>query len=215
MTEQANALVPARAHETVTADEAKIRQIAQEFIAGQGEIKAAEQMLATAKSSLGTRIVQACFGVAPVSEDDWAQRWKPVVEHELKKAGYKQSSIGAVASNIKVAVIAITNGITPKEDDTFTSFVKWARDECKQREYITTNGGGRKGGGETQVTRKPSAKEEALLTLAKCGDEVEDEGLRRRVAALRYLIDHVGWAEIIAFANKKSQELNKPLKQAA
>lgn len=217
MANQANA--PARVHETVAASHQQIARITQAFVAGRDGIKEAEARLVSAKQSHIERIKQACEGVKAVNEEDWDRHWKPVVGDELAKAGYKKESVNVTSSNIKVAVIAITNGINPKPDDTFTSFVKWAREECKAREYIVTNGAGRKGGGggETQVTRKPSPKEEALHQLAKCGDETTEEGLRKRVAILRYLIDVVGWEELMKFANQKATELNKPLnlKQAA
>lgn len=204
-------------HGTLAADAQTIKNVAKAFMAGKDEITQAESLLAKAKVSHIEKIRAACAGVKAVDEEQWDAHWKPVVKAELLAAGYKKESVDVTTSNIKVAVIALTNQITPNPDETFTAFVKRARDEVKSRELMKTNGAGRKGEGKSEKKVKPSPKDEALHLLAQSGEETTDEGLRKRAAVLRYLIDIVGWEELMRFADKKAAELNKPLnlKQAA
>lgn len=199
-------------HGTLAADTQTIKNVTKAFMAGKDEITQAESLLAKAKVTQIEKIKAACAGVKPVNEEQWDATWKPVVQDELQKAGYKKESIPVTASNIKVAVIALTNQIMPNPDETFTAFVTRSRDELKKAELIKTNGAGRKGGDKTEKNVKPSPRRLALELLARGGDqELPDEQVEKRVATLSFLLSQESiWTELGFLENKLRQKLNKP-----
>lgn len=198
-------------HGTIAADNQTIKNVAKAFMAGKDEIREAESLLAKAKVTQIEKIRAACAGVKPVDEEQWDATWKPVVQAELLGAGYKKESVPVTASNLKVAVIALTNQVAPSPDETFTAFVKRAREEIKNQELIKTNGAGRPGG-KSEKNIKPSPRRLALELLARGGDqELPDEQIEKRVETLSFLLaQETIWEQLAALEFQMRQKLNKP-----
>lgn len=191
---------------SVSASQDQIRRVCDAFVTSTARITSLEAQLGKAKQSQITVLREACNGLAPVTEDAWDRTWKPALETMM--TGYKTVQSRNVAiSNLKVAVLALTNNIMPDEDDnTLTKFIRSARPKIKAAGVMKETGKGRKGEGEAKkIEVKLTARQQALRLLAQTANEDEDT-IRARTSALDYILKQHSWDEIIKLANQLAKK---------
>lgn len=203
------------AHVKTRADAATCAKVVKAFLAAKQKIENIENQLFAAKKSQIEQIRDACANISPVSEKEFEDHWRPIVEHELKPHYEKREVLMVQLNNIKVAVIALTNGwkIDPEKDTNLQLFVNRVRKELKANGIL--KGKNRNSENASPSKRqKPTPREESLRLLAVDAKGLDEETVRERMAALEYILKHHGWDVIIELA-RDLQEQDKEEQLAA
>lgn len=183
---------PAKAVETVEtsvhakarASEADINRVAHAFAKSDATIDKAFDAWNRSRRAQIEMLQGACKKLSAVSEEEFEQSWRTVLEVALASKYSTKASLSAAISNLKVAVIAFTNGIEPKDDnDTLTQFIRDARPQLRSMGKLTARQTGRPNDTVT-VKKQPSARTEALRLLAIDAKDLDEETIRQRVAML-------------------------------
>lgn len=191
---------------SVRASHEQIVEVGKTFMATSRHIEKIEGQLVAARESQIERLMRVCDGIAPVTEAEFDQTWRPTL-FAIMQSSYKDAqSCNTAISGLKVAVIAFTNNIKPEEGDTtLTKFIRSARAKVRAN-GLMKEGAGRKLGSGNGQDKKKSAREEAMRLLAVTEANLPEDVVEQRVEALRLILKHSkGWEHIIRLANTMNE----------
>lgn len=104
------------------------------YLQGVQGVEAANNALATSKLDALTVCRKALVGVEKVTEADWDRTWKEPVKAALMASGrYQEKSLPPKVAALQVVVMGITNGIEPREGDTFKLYEDYSRQQLAKR----------------------------------------------------------------------------------
>lgn len=104
------------------------------YLEGVKGVEDANSALAGAKLSALAVCVAAVKGVPAVSQTDWDRTWKEPTKLALLASGrYQEKSVAPKVAALGVVVMGLTNGIAPREGDTFKLYEDYARQQLAKR----------------------------------------------------------------------------------
>lgn len=129
--------------------------VVKSFVESDNRISAAEKTLLGAQASQLESLQTALKGCGKVSEETFNSFWRKPVEAQLIASGrYAEASIPVKMSGLKVAVLALTNGIKGVKDESLKVFVQRVRPILKAKGVMANSGKGRPEGAKG----KPSTR---------------------------------------------------------
>lgn len=137
--------------------------ISKGVIASDVAVHKAEATLNLAKSSLLEVLTKAVSGAPSIDAKTFDDEMKAAILAALKKSGqYAEASLPIKVSNIKVAVIGLTNGCEGNAGEGLQAFVKRITPDVKAKGLYTPKAAGAK-------KKAPEAKKAGkVLTLQDC-----------------------------------------------
>lgn len=144
------------------------------FVQGSEEIAQAETALGGARKSQLSRVLGSLEGVEPVNETLWADHWAKPVQAALVAAGYQDLPARSMTSQLKVVVIAHTNGIAPATETYATKvrdFYQATKATCAKRGLLTASKE------PTAEQKKAAEAKRATKALAAAADKARALGL--------------------------------------
>ncbi|MGZ5183584.1 MAG: hypothetical protein ACXWCO_00630 [Caldimonas sp.] len=187
-------------------DNARVASVVAAFLAGNEAVDAANSQLVSAKVSLLSSVTAALKGCDPVDGDSWAKDWaEPTLKALIASGRYtvddkgRSLSASSAASNLKIAVIAITNDVEPDEAaSSLKNFVQAVRPKLVSEDLIEATTAGAKSKGEERrkpegaamtaalflVARKDKKRAAMLGKIMADAPEVFDAWARKAIAAL-------------------------------
>jgi hypothetical protein len=144
------------------------------YLEGVKGVEDANSALAGAKLSALAVCVAAVKGVPAVSQSDWDRTWKEPTKLALLASGrYQEKSVPPKVAALGVVVMGLTNGIAPREGDTFKLYEDYARQQLAKRglREVKAQGGGQSGAGKASkaaAKADKAAKAEQTAYMAAC-----------------------------------------------
>lgn len=105
------------------------------FVRGNNSVDDASKALEQAKLGLLGAVVQVLTGVPAITREYFDAHYKEPINKALEASGKYSTKMsqGAAASSLKTCMVGLTNGVEPKAEETFRTYVQRARDVLSKK----------------------------------------------------------------------------------